>query len=381
MVAAQERALLQSRGHQVGWLTVHNETIDGLASRCKAALNSIYSVTGKKQISDEIHRFGPEIVHVHNFFPLLSPSIYYACKAAGVPVVQSVHNFRLICPNALLFRDGAPCELCVGKAAAWPAIKYGCYRNSRAGSAAVALMLGVHKIAGTWASKVDTYIALTNFSRERLIAGGLPASRVFVKPNFISPDPGDERDADGFGLFVGRLAPEKGVKTLISAWSQLIPRRKLRVVGLGPEEQAVQNTARNADIEFLGLQPKDEVLKLMSRASFLVLPSEWYEGFPMVMVEAFAKGLPVIASRLGSLAELIDQGRTGLLFPPGDPQALAEAAEWMFTHPAELEQMSRAARQEFEAKYTAERNYEQLMQIYQHAVSNSRGARTSLSTC
>jgi len=366
-VVEQEKALLESKGHQVRLLTVSNDVISNIPSRAKAALGTIYSRGSRVQVEKEIKSFHPEIVHIHNCFPLLSPSVYYACKAAGVPVVQTLHNFRLICPNALLFRDGKPCELCIGKKIPWPAIVHACYRESRAGSAAVASMLAVHGLIGTWNSAVNAYIALTSFSREKLIAGGLPADRLLVKPNFLYPDPGPGRSSQDFALIVGRLAPEKGIATLLSAWARLKPNRKLKIVGDGPLQSAVRAVVRNSQIELLGRQTKEAVLNVMESASFLVFPSECYEGFPRVIVESFAKGLPVVASRLGSMAELIDHGRTGLLFQPGDPQALADAVEWMFTHPAQLEQMSQAARSEFEAKYTADRNYEQLMEIYRSA--------------
>jgi len=371
-VVEQEKALLESKGHQVRLLVASNDAIGNIRSRAKAALGTIYSRGSRVQVEKEIKSFHPEIVHIHNCFPLLSPSVYYACKAAGVPVVQTLHNFRLICPNALLFRDGKPCELCIGKKIPWPAIVHACYRESRAGSAAVASMLAAHGLIGTWNSAVNAYIALTSFSREKLIAGGLPADRLLVKPNFLYPDPGPGRSAQDFALIVGRLAPEKGIATLLSAWARLKPNRKLKIVGDGPLQSAVRAVVRNSQIELLGRQTKEAVLNVMESASFLVFPSECYEGFPRVIVESFAKGLPVVASRLGSMAELIDHGRTGLLFQPGDPQALADTVEWMFTHPVQLEQMSQAARNEFEAKYTADRNYERLMEIYLYASESSR---------
>jgi glycosyltransferase involved in cell wall biosynthesis len=366
-VVEQEKALLESKGHHVRLLAVSNDAISNIRSRAKAALGAIYSRGSRAQVEKEIRLFHPEIVHIHNCFPLLSPSVYYACRAAGVPVVQTLHNFRLICPNALLFRDGKPCELCISKTVPWPAIVHACYRESRAGSAAIASMLAVHRLIGTWNSAVHAYITLTNFSRDKLIAGGLPADRLLVKPNFLYPDSGPGRSAQDFALIVGRLAPGKGIATLLSAWAQLKPNRKLKIVGDGPLQPAIRLAARNLRIELLGRQTNQAVLNLMESASFLVFPSECYEGFPRVIVESFAKGLPVVASRLGSMSEIIDHGRTGLLFQPGDPQALADAVEWMFTHPVQLAQMSQAARCEFEAKYTADRNYERLMEIYQYA--------------
>jgi glycosyltransferase involved in cell wall biosynthesis len=219
---------------------------------------------------------------------------------------------------------------------------------------------------------VDAYITLSNFARQKLIAGKLPSDRLFVKPNFLFPDPGWRRQPGDCALFVGRLSPEKGIGTLLSAWARTARNRELRIVGTGPLEQSVRKAARDSSIKLLGFQTQESVLELMEDAAFVIFPSECFEGFPRVLVESFAKGKPVVSSRLGSLAELVDHGRTGLLFEPGDPQALADAIEWMFTHPTELHQMSHAARHEFESKYTADRNYEQLMRIYARVAETRR---------
>jgi glycosyltransferase involved in cell wall biosynthesis len=379
VVVEQEKSLLESRGNQVQVLGLANASIRSRRDQFNTALNTIYSPVSKTRVAGEIGSFKPDIAHIHNFFPLLSPSVYYACRNAGVPVVQTLHNFRLVCPNAMLFRQGKPCELCLHKVVPWPGALHACYRGSRAASMLVASMLSVHRFWGTWNSTVEAYIALTQFSREKLIAGGLPADRLFLKPNFIFPDPGN-RDArneskinDGYALFVGRLAPEKGIRTLLSAWNRAGSDKQLKIVGTGPLEESLRvSHFSSSGVEFLGQQSPESVLKYMNSAKFLVLPSEWYEGFPRVIVEAFAKGLPVLASRLGSMAELVEDQHTGILFRPGDAHNLAEKIEWMFTHPVQLAQMSEAARREFEAKYTAERNYKLLMEIYQYASDNAR---------
>jgi glycosyltransferase involved in cell wall biosynthesis len=384
VVLEQEKSLLESRGNQVQVLALANESISSRRDQFKTALNTIYSPASKARVAAEIGSFKPDVVHVHNFFPLLSPSVYYACRNAGIPVVQTLHNFRLVCPNAMLFRQGKPCELCLDKVVPWPGALHACYRGSRAASMLVASMLSVHRFWGTWNSNVEAYIALTQFSREKLIAGGLPADRLFLKPNFIFPDPGkrDGRNGsetnDGYALFVGRLAPEKGITTLLSAWNRVEGSKELKIVGTGPLEESLRvSHVSSSGVEFLGQQTPESVLKYMNSAKFLVLPSEWYEGFPRVIVEAFAKGLPVLASRLGSMAELVEDQRTGILFRPGDTQDLAEKIEWMFTHPVQLAQMSEAARREFEGKYTADRNYKMLMDIYKHASDQARRQQRS----
>lgn len=371
LVVEQEKSLLEANGHEVRLLTTDNDSLTGRWQKVNAGVDAIYSRTARTQVKTEINRFSPDIVHVHNFFPRFTPSIYYACRESNVPVVQTLHNFRLICPNALLFRQGKPCELCVRKPIPFPGVIHGCYRDSCMASAALASMLTVHRFLGTWTNAVDAYIALTGFSRTKLISGGLPAERLFVKPNFLLPDPGTKRKTDDFGLFVGRLSKEKGINTLLAAWDQLESRRKLKIVGDGPLRHIVQRAAsRNSGVEFLGHQTSAAVLELMENANFLIFPSECYENFPRVLVEAFAKGLPVVGSRVGSTQELIHDHRTGMLFNPGDSRDLATTIEWLFTHLEDQEKMSREARREFEAKYTGEKNYEQLMEIYRYAKEN-----------
>jgi glycosyltransferase involved in cell wall biosynthesis len=229
-------------------------------------------------------------------------------------------------------------------------------------------MLTAHRALGTWTRAVDVYVALTEFARQKFVQGGIPAEKIVVKPNFLRPDPGAGEGRGRYVLFVGRLTHEKGVDTLLTAWERLGERVRLKVVGDGPLAPRVAEAAqRSGGIEWLGSQPKDQVLNLMREAQALLFPSLWYEGFPMVIVEAYAVGLPVIASELGSMSSLIDHGRTGLHFAPGDPQDLAARVEWASEHPAELKRMREEARAEFEAKYTARRNYQSLMKIYRTA--------------
>lgn len=369
VVVEQEKALLEDRGHKVQLLKLDNARITNVVIRSRIALETIYSRSSRKLVHAEISSFAPDLVHVHNFFPQFSPSVYFACRALKVPIVQTLHNFRLICPSGLLFREGKLCESCIGRIMPWPGIVHACYRKSYIGSAALASMITAHRLMGTWNKFVDAYVTMTDFARKKLIAGGLPSDRLFSKPNFIMPDPGKGQQIGDFALFVGRLSHEKGIQTLLSAWKRL-PSKKLKIVGDGPLRPEVK-AAQGISVEFLGRQTEQSVLRLMGEAAFLVFPSECYEGFPRVIVEAFAKGLPVLGSRLGSAQELITDGITGKLFTAGDAHDLAQSAEWMFTHPTELQRMSDAARKEFEAKYTADRNYEQLMRIYNFAMGAS----------
>jgi glycosyltransferase involved in cell wall biosynthesis len=365
VVVENETALLQSKGHTVRLVAADNNDIGALKSKFSTALGSIFSTDSRELVSNEIRSFCPDIVHVHNTFPLLSPSVYYACADAGVPVVQTLHNFRLICPSAILSRERQICEDCVRKRFAWNGILHKCYRGSVAGSGVLATMIAVHRLLGTWKERVSAYIALTQFAMQKFVEGGLPKDKLFVKPNFVFPQPERGKRSGNYALFVGRLAPEKGIETLLRAWKTLPQDRVLKVVGDGPLSKEVLSACeQQRNIECLGRQPKAAVHDLMDSAAFLVFPSEWYEGFPVVIAEAFAKGLPVVASNLGSAAELVSHGKTGLLFPTGDATELAKAAQWAFTNGSEMAHMSDAARAEFESKYTADHNYSQLMQIY-----------------
>jgi glycosyltransferase involved in cell wall biosynthesis len=301
---------------------------------------------------------------------LISPSAYHAARSERVPVVQTLHNFRITCPNALFFRQGRVCEDCLGKLVPWPGILHACYRGSPAASGVTAAMIALHRVMGTWSRAVDVYIALSQFARDKFIAAGIAAERIVVKPNFLYPDPGPGEHMGRFALFVGRLSPEKGVTTLLDAWREIGSGFTLKVVGAGPEESLLAQP--RPGVEWLGWQPHERVVQLMKEAAFLVLPSEWYENFPMTLVEAYATGLPVIGSALGSLAELIHDGETGRHFRPGDATDLAGIIEWAVRHPALLAEQGRNARREFELRYTAEQNYAALMQIYRVAGAHAQ---------
>jgi len=290
-----------------------------------------------------------------------------------VPVVQTLHNYRLLCPVALFFRDGRVCEDCMGKAVPWPGVVHRCYRGSRAASGVIAAMLTTHRALGTWTKMVDVYVALTEFAQDKFIEGGLPAEKIVVKPNFVAEDPGPGGGSDGYALFVGRLSPEKGIETMLAAWDRLRTGVPLKIVGDGPlRDRVIRAASRQPNVEWLGYKTVAEVHALMKRAGVLVFPSEWYETFGRVAVEAFAAGTPVIAANIGAVGELVEHGRTGLHFRPGDPEDLATRVGWALSHPAELGRMREEARAEYEAKYTAERNYRALMEIYEFALARKR---------
>lgn len=375
-VLRAETDLLRSRGHEVEIVEENNDAIVQWTTAVKAAVSCVYSFASARTISEIVERNRPDVAHIHNFFPRLSPSVHLTCHRSGVPVVQTLHNYRLLCPGSTFFRNGKICEDCTHTLVPWPSVAHACYRDSRLASAAITNMVTIHRAAGTWTRAVSLFLAPSEFSRTRFIQGGLPAERIAVKPHFLSHDPGIGSGNGSYALFVGRLSQEKGLDTLLAAWQQLSRSVPLKIVGDGPLAPLVQQAASTLpSVEWLGLRRHDEVLRLMADASLLVIPSNCYETFGMVAIEAFAVGLPVIASRLGALAELVSEGDTGRLFEAGSSAALAATVEWAFAQPDRLTLMRRKARTEFERKYTAESNYLQLMRIYETARLENRGVR------
>jgi glycosyltransferase involved in cell wall biosynthesis len=377
-VFESEARLLRERGHQVTQVEEQNAYPDSVAKKIGMAVDCVWSRRWHREFRALLQKSRPDVVHIHNFFPRISPSIYYACRREGVPVVQTLHNYRLLCAGAELYRDGKVCEECLDHSVL-RGVRYGCYQGSKLGTAVLTLMVDVHRRARTWTNMVDCYIALTEFSRHKLIAGGLPADRVRVKPNFVLPDPGAKAGPGEYALFVGRLVKSKGVPAMVEAWKQL-PGIPLHIVGDGPcSEQigAAQAGGELPSVTYRGRLPRAETLAAMKNARFLVFPSEWYEGFPVTIAEAFACGVPVVASGLGAMQEIIADGATGLHFEPGNVQDLRQKAQWAWEHPAEMQAMGRRARQEFEQKYTAEQNILMLEQAYDFAMA-SRGKQVTI---
>lgn len=367
-----EVRMLREAGHEVVLFTEHNDRVKVLG-HMRTAMRTIWSAESYRQMRQMLRAGQADILHIQNFFPLISPSVYYAGRAEGVPIIQTLRNYRLLCPNAQFFREGQVCEHCMGKTLPWPGIAHSCYRGSRTATAAVTAMITAHRLVGTWIEMVDLYVTLTEFARKKFVEGGLPAEKIVVKPNFVHPDPGVGEHRGGYALFVGRLSAEKGTATLLNAWERTGGCGRLRIVGDGPMREQIQRAAeRIAGVEYLGRRTVEEVYALMAEAEVLIFPSEWYETFGRVAVEAFAKGTPVIAANIGAIAELVQHGRTGLLFRPGDGADLAAALEWAWGHPRELARMGREARREYEAKYTAESNYRALMEIYELAIAKAR---------
>lgn len=365
-VFQNEVALLRRHGIEVSIFERFNDDIDdsSLAGRLRVAHETAWSDRSYRDLQLLIRSSRPDVVHFHNTFPVISPSAYAACRDNGIPVVQTLHNFRLICPGGLLLRNGTPCEECVG-AGLFPALRHRCYRGSLPATGALVWMLLFNRWRDTYGSLVNRYIALTDFAAERLIAGGLPRERVTIKPNFVSDIqvPGDGQG--GYVVYVGRLSEEKGVRTLLSAW-KMVQHVPLKILGDGPLRKSLEECAsrENLPIQFLGYCNRRTVVETVSRAAFQIVPSEWYEGFPMVIADAYALGTPIVASRIGSLEEIVEEGTTGTRFEAGNAADLATKVKGLWHDHSQCSALRQGARHAFESKFSAERNFEMLMAVY-----------------
>ena len=367
LVFKAEAALLKAGGHTVLEYTAHNIDLSNMSSLA-AATKMVWNREIYQDIHDLIAQNNIQIAHFHNTFPLISPAAYYAAKSAGAAVIQTLHNYRLLCPNALFFRDGKVCEDCLGKAIPWPGVVHQCYRDSLVSSSGVATMLMTHRTMKTWEKAVDTYIALTSFAKEKLVQGGLPADKIVIKPNFLNADPGYQPNPGQYALYVGRLSVEKGIDTLLSAWSELGTHLPLKIIGDGPlADDVIAAAQKNPNISWLGFRPMEEVYEHMKNALFLVFPSRWYEGLPRTIIESFAVGTPVVAADLGAMSSLIDANLSGWHFEAGNADRLIEVVNGLIANPELLAQIRSSTRKTFEDHYAATQNYKRIMAIYQAA--------------
>lgn len=371
-VFRNEAELLRTHGSRVTLFERFNDEIDesSFNKRLSLALNGAWSHATYTDLSNLIRETRPDLAHFHNTFPLISPSAYAACQDNGVPVVQTLHNYRFVCPGALLMRDGRPCEDCLGTNLL-PALRHRCYRGSLAATGAQVWTITSNRWRGTYRNRVNRYIALSKFAVARLVAGGLPADRIEVKPNFLSDAPLAGEGGGGYAIYIGRLTVEKGVRTLISAWKS-VKNLRLKVLGDGALRGELEDQVRSdgSAVEFLGFRSRSEILTLAAKAEFAVIPSECYEGFPMAVLEAYACGTPVVVARIGSLDEIVIDNRTGVKFEAGSVVDLAMKVNALYLDRNRLGLMRRNARAIFEENYTAENNFRQLMTIYQHAIED-----------
>ncbi len=376
VVVRQETEMLRASGVEVYLHQVDNDSIIGVRQQIGAAIGAFYSHRMRAEVSELVKQFRPDVMHVHNFMPRLTPSVYDAAREQGCAVVQTLHNYRLLCANAMLLRNDRPCQDCVGRGYGWPGIIHRCYRDSAVGSAIVGGVTSWHRMRGTWRNRVDRYIVLTQFARQLFAESGMvPVEKIVVKPNAV-PDSGIGAGDGRYLLYVGRLSPEKGIKVLLDAAMRgegfPLP---LAIVGGGPLEDEVRRAASHGRIEYRGNQPQAEVRRLMKHATLLLFPSLWYETFGMVIAEALASGLPVVASRLGAMAELISSGENGLLVEPGSSDALVAAVRRFISSPQLEAGMRKNARQSYEQKYTIEANRQMLLRVYEEAQEVAQTAR------
>jgi glycosyltransferase involved in cell wall biosynthesis len=377
-----ERALLQQQGHEVVEFTRNSDEIrgHGLFGIVRGVLSTPWNPFTVSRLRQILAHEQPDIMHVHNTFPLLSPALFHA--AAGFPTarVLTLHNYRTFCAAGIPLRRQRTCTDCLDQRSVLPALRHGCYRDSRMATLPMAAMIALHRSLGTWQQQVDAFICLSAFQKDTLAGAGLPGDKIHVKPNFYPdpPSPLPWKDRDDVVLFIGRLADYKGVRHLVKVWQEwgdAAPR--LELIGDGPERVFIEESAARCDrIKLLGHLSFAETQGRLSKAKLLVLPSVCFEGFPMVIREAFALGVPVATSRLGPLPTIVPEGKVGRLFPPGDEPEMLRIIREMWSDTGNLATMGSAAHEEFEQNYTAERNYRQLQNIYRNA-RNQRGSATS----
>ena len=374
-----ERALLQARGHEVVEFTRHSDEIraQGALGKVKGALATPWNPWSARAVRNTVERFKPDVVHVHNTFPLISPGIFYAIGSRAARVL-TLHNYRLFCPAGIPMRSGRVCTDCLDSRTPWPALQHGCYRGSRVATVPLALSVGLHRVAGTWRCQVDAFVALSEFQRQRMAEAGLPIGKVHVKPNFYPGMPAvlPWRERRPFVVFAGRLTAEKGVVSLLRAWVAWgAGAPELRLVGDGDLRPELEGLAKDLPVRFLGHLPAAEAQDQIAEASLQVLPSECFEGFPMVVREAFAFGTPAAVSNIGPLPSIVRAGESGVVFEPANPVSLLATVRTAWETPGLLERLGQGARAEFEGKYTEDVNYDQLMEIYGRAIEVSRNAR------
>lgn len=368
MAFESEATLLETAGHSVRTLRFDNADLP--RNPISAALRTVRNPEAAALVGQVAAEFGAQVVHFHNTFPIVSPAAYRAAKRTGAAVVQTLHNYRLACVNALLFRSGRVCTDCVGRSP-WPGALRRCYRGSLGASSAAALMLSHHRWKGTWRRDVDLYLAVSNYVRSVAVAAGLPEGRVRVKPNFLSPDPGLGATEREGAAFLGRLSPEKGILTVLEAWSRHPELPPLLVAGDGPCREAVEEASVAARLRYLGQLPREEALRLAGECEVSLHPSLCPDAMPMALVEAYAKGTPVVASRVESLTSLVYSGRTGETFTAGDPDQLAGAVVRV-TRGGNWPALSRAARAEYEQLYSEEAARQMLEEAYAWAILHRR---------
>ncbi|KUM77107.1 glycosyltransferase [Streptomyces curacoi] len=373
-VVDQEVELLRAAGHRVGVFERRSDDIAARSLLSKAAVPLLvpWNPAVRTELAARLRTERPDIVHVHNVFPLLSPAVLAACADAGVPAVATLHNYTQVCPPGTLQRDGRPCTECVGAAAPLPAVRHGCYRGSRLATVPLAVSMSVNR--RRWWSGVERFLCISAAQRDVLVRAGMPAERLVVKHNFV-PDPDDRRSGAGEHLLhLGRLAEAKGVRLLMAAWDEIaasggvgVP---LVIAGAGPLEREVSAWAAGRDdVRHVGLLDAAESRKAVARSVAVVAPSTWLETFGLVVVEAMAAGVPAVAAGHGAFVELVEDGVTGLLHRPGEPGSLAACIRRIAAEPALGREMGQAARRRYEQGFSPAVGLERLVEEYRTAIA------------
>jgi glycosyltransferase involved in cell wall biosynthesis len=365
---------LRGAGVQVVPFIRESDDIRTLPAVQKALLpaSPIYNRWTARDLAAVLDRDAPDVLHLHNPYPLISPWVVRVAQRRGVPVVQTVHNYRQVCAPGTYFRDGGPCTDCRGRRVGWPAVQHACYRGSRPQSAIMAVTLAVHR--GTWLG-VDRYIALTGRIAEHLRDYGVPAGRITVKPNALA-DPGRPGSIDPAGgfLYAARLVAEKGVPLLLDAWRAEYGR--LRIAGDGPMRAEVEAfAAGRPDVEFLGPLPRPEMLAAVAGAAAVIVASTWPDVLPTIGLEALAAGRPVLGTSLGGIPWLI--GDAGWVVEPtrdGLAGGLATASADL-ADPARAAELSTRARERYEREFTPDTLTRRLVDIYRELHESSRANR------
>jgi glycosyltransferase involved in cell wall biosynthesis len=365
VVFEAECELLEKNSHRVEKVLFDNHIIQSDLDRFLAGVKSLYNFESANMLETAIRKFNPDVIHVHNIFPIASPAVFYIAEKHAIPIVATLHNYRLICPSATLFHNGKIYEKSIHSTFPLDAIYEGVYRNSKIETACAVLMTGIHKLLGTWKNKVDRYIVLTEFAKNKFLNSslGVPAEKMVVKPNFIT-DPGTGYySREDFFLFIGRLTEEKGIKTILECAKK--SKKNIKIIGDGPLREEVQKQASlHSNIQYLGFQDKETILDILKRAKALLFASLWYEGFPMTILEAFASGTPVICSKLGGPGEIVENNISGLHFTPGDAEDLAQKMLLLSQDKVLVSSLGKGARQAFLEKYSEESNYQTLLNLY-----------------
>jgi glycosyltransferase involved in cell wall biosynthesis len=374
-VVDQESKALAALGHEVIPFGRSSDEIGqwSLAKKASLPARTVWSRETHRELKAALREHEPEVVHVHNTFPLLSDAVLYACRDARVPVVATVHNYRLACSNGSFFRDGAVCHDC-NRGLTVRAVVHGCYRDSPAATAPLTLAKRVHRQA--WESLISAYVFISKSQRDLHAELGFPSNRVFVRYNLIPRQGRLQAARTPTVVYAGRLHEAKGARLLMAGWDCYIgksgePGLKLVIAGGGPlEDEMAAWASVRPSVEMTGTVSSDRCAELIARARAVVVPSVWEEPFGLVAVEAMAAGVPPIAAGHGSFPELITPGVDGVLFTPGDPDALALAIADVERNPGQYETYGDQARKTYEQRFDPQRSVEELLEIYRFAIAN-----------